>query len=115
MTLIIELSPDKEAAFKAQAQAMGLSIGQWLLLQLAEQAGPGLAAPQEPGREVRPVWEVITENMKHVPSEDLAVLPREGQARLTIMSMACPREWNEVRLCRHLLLDRAHQYGRCRP
>jgi 7-cyano-7-deazaguanine synthase in queuosine biosynthesis len=29
MTLIIELSPDKEATFKAQAQAMDLSIEQW--------------------------------------------------------------------------------------
>ena len=79
MTLIIELSPDKEAAFKAQAQAMGLSIEQWLL-RLAEQAGPGLAALQEP--EVRPVWEVFTENMKHVPSEDLAVLPRDGASQI---------------------------------
>jgi len=36
MTLTIELSPEKEAALKAQADARGLTIEQWLL-QLADQ------------------------------------------------------------------------------
>jgi len=38
MTLTIELSPEKEAALKARAQALGLTVEQWLL-QLAEQSG----------------------------------------------------------------------------
>jgi hypothetical protein len=36
MTLTIELPPEKEAAFKAEAQSRGLSVEQWLL-QIAEQ------------------------------------------------------------------------------
>ena len=31
MTLTLELAPEKEAAFKAQAQACGLSLEQWML------------------------------------------------------------------------------------
>jgi hypothetical protein len=36
MTVILDLSPEKEAVLKAQAQAYGLTVEQWLL-QLAEQ------------------------------------------------------------------------------
>ena len=39
MTVIIELSPEKEAALKAQVRARGLTIEQWLL-DLAEQHTP---------------------------------------------------------------------------
>lgn len=41
MTLTIEISPEREAAFKALAQAYGLTVEQWLL-QLAEQSEPML-------------------------------------------------------------------------
>ena len=43
MTVTIDLPPEKEAALKAQAQAQGLSVEQWLL-RLAESAA-GDAAP----------------------------------------------------------------------
>jgi hypothetical protein len=36
MTVTITLPPEKEAAFKAQAQARGLSLEQWML-EVAEQ------------------------------------------------------------------------------
>ncbi len=36
MTVTLELSPEREAVLKAQAQARGLTIEQWLL-ELAEQ------------------------------------------------------------------------------
>ena len=36
MTVILNLPPDKEAAFQAQAQARGLSLEQWML-EVAEQ------------------------------------------------------------------------------
>lgn len=39
MTLTIELSPERQAALQAQAQALGLSIEEWLLY-LAEQHVP---------------------------------------------------------------------------
>ena len=36
MTVILTLTPEKEAAFKAQAQARGLSLEQWML-EVADQ------------------------------------------------------------------------------
>ena len=39
MTLTIELSPEREAALRAQARAVGLSLEEWLL-HLAEQHVP---------------------------------------------------------------------------
>ena len=42
MTLTLELSPEREAALKAQAQARGMSIEEWLL-DLTEQIGPPAA------------------------------------------------------------------------
>jgi hypothetical protein len=39
MTLTLELSPEREAALKAQAQARGMSVEQWLL-DLTEQFAP---------------------------------------------------------------------------
>ena len=79
MTLTIELSPEKEAALKAQAQAHGLTVGQWLL-QLAGQSGP---SPVEPKTvDPRPVWEIILDNTKNVPHEDLAALPKDGASQI---------------------------------
>ena len=46
MTLTIDLSPEREAALKAQAAARGLTVEQWLL-QLAEQSGSIPALKQE--------------------------------------------------------------------
>ena len=39
MTLKLELSPEREAALKAQAHARGMSVEEWLL-ELTEQAAP---------------------------------------------------------------------------
>ena len=39
MTLTLELPPEREAALKAQAQARGMSVEQWLL-DLIEQLAP---------------------------------------------------------------------------
>ena len=39
MTVTLNLSPEKEAAFKAQAQVRGLSLEQWLL-EVADQSVP---------------------------------------------------------------------------
>ena len=39
MTVTLNLPPEKEAAFKAQAQARGLSLEQWML-EIADQQVP---------------------------------------------------------------------------
>lgn len=75
MTVTIELPPDREAAFRAHAEALGLSLEQWLL-RLAEQAGGAMAGEQT--RESRPIWDVILDNMKDVPPEEFAKLPKDG-------------------------------------
>jgi hypothetical protein len=41
MTLTLELSPEREAALKAQAQARGISVEEWLL-ELARQTRPAV-------------------------------------------------------------------------
>ena len=40
MRFMIELSPERQAAIQAQAQARGLTIEQWLLELAAQQAPP---------------------------------------------------------------------------
>ena len=79
MTLTIELSPEREAALKAHAQSSGLTVEQWLL-QLAEQSVPSPVEhkPADP----RPVWEIILDNMKSVPHEDIAALPKDGARQI---------------------------------
>jgi hypothetical protein len=42
MTLTLELSPEREAALKARAQARGMSVEEWLL-ELTKQTRPGEA------------------------------------------------------------------------
>ena len=88
MTLTIELSPDKEAAFKAQAQAMGLTIEEWLL-RLAEQAGQ---RPQEQKSDARPVWDMIAENMGTSRRKTWRCSRATAPARLITTFTACPRE-----------------------
>jgi len=80
MTLTINLSPDKEAVLKAQAQALGLTVEQWLL-RLADQATPDLASP-EPTGDQRPIWEVMLDNLKDVPPEEFARLPKDGASEV---------------------------------
>ena len=81
MTVTIELSPEKEAALKAQAQARGLTVEQWLL-KLAEQAGSLRVPMEQTSADSRPIWEIIVDNMKDVPPEDLAVLPKDGASQV---------------------------------
>jgi hypothetical protein len=44
MTVILNLPPEKEAAFKAQAHARGLSLEQWML-EVADQHLPAVSIP----------------------------------------------------------------------
>ena len=83
MTVTLDLPPEREAALKAQAQAHGLSIEQWLL-QLADQYSPDLkrAPITSENKDLHPIWEVIADNMKRVPSEDLALLPKDGASQI---------------------------------
>ena len=82
MTVTLELSPEREAALKAQAQAHGLSVEQWLL-QLADQYSPDRPPPISiEDQDLPPIWEVIADNMKSLPPEDLALLPKDGASQI---------------------------------
>jgi len=74
MTLRIDLPDDKTAALAAKARDQGLSTEEYarqiLEHDLESHSGP------------RPIWEVIAENMKDVPSEDLAALPKDGASQI---------------------------------
>jgi hypothetical protein len=78
MTLNLDLSPEREAALRAQAAARGLSVEQWLV-QLAEQSEA--LAPEAAGDE-RPIWEILAQSMKDAPREDLARLPEDGASQI---------------------------------
>ena len=82
MTVTLELSPEREAALKAQAQEHGLSVEQWLL-HLADQYSPDRPRPvSTEDQDQRPIWEVIADSMKNVPPEDLALLPKDGASQI---------------------------------
>jgi len=34
------------------------------------------------GKETRPIWDVLVENMEDVPPEDLAALPKDGASQI---------------------------------
>jgi hypothetical protein len=81
MTLTINISPEKGAAYQALAQAQGLSVEQWLT-QLVDRAAP--VAPLETSGAAdddRPIWEIFVDSMKDVPPEDLATLPKDGASQ----------------------------------
>jgi hypothetical protein len=79
-TVKIDLPDDQAAALSAKAAAQGLSLEEWFRV-LAEQSGAASPPPEE-GPETRPIWEVITDNMKSVPPEDLAALPKDGASQI---------------------------------
>jgi plasmid stability protein len=71
MTLTIELPDERQAALAAQAEAQGVSAEQYAR-QLLERA----LETAEPRR--RHISEVIRENMRKVPPEILAAMPKDG-------------------------------------
>jgi len=73
MNLLIELPEEKIAAWKAEADARGLTLESWL----QDVADKQLSSAGTKSID-RPIWEVILDNMKDVPREDLQRLPRDG-------------------------------------
>jgi len=80
MTVTIQLSDEQAAALQAQAANDGLTIDAWLQRlaeQYVQQAPP--CSPQK--RDERPIWEVIADNMKDVPPEVMAAMPKDGASQ----------------------------------
>jgi hypothetical protein len=78
MTITLPLQPQEEARLIAAAQAKGLSTDALLREALDKiLADAPEVTPQAP-RESRPIWEVILDDMKDVPLEEFAQLPKDG-------------------------------------
>ncbi len=74
MTLTIDLPDEQNAALAAKARAQGVSA--------EEYARQILAHDLELPPQRRHIWEVIAENMKDVPPEDFAALPKDGLSQI---------------------------------
>ncbi len=73
MTLTIDLPDEQTAALTAKAQAHGVTAEEYARQVLA------LDLDSQPRQEI---WDIIAENMKQVPAEDLALLPRDGASQI---------------------------------
>jgi hypothetical protein len=86
MTITLPLEPLEEARLLAVSQAKGVPpdviVREALDRLLAEQSGLAQAQAAEPKPDLRPIWEVILDNMKDVPPEDLAQLPKDGASEI---------------------------------
>jgi hypothetical protein len=81
MTLILELPDKKEAALKAKARSQGVSPEQYaetILYRDLDDESANVAAEADD----RPIWEIIVDQMKDVPPEDFAALPRDGASQV---------------------------------
>lgn len=83
MTITLPLEPQEEARLIAMAKAKGLSPDAFVreAIDRILTAAPEVE-PEEPKQDRRPIWEVIVDNMKDVPPEDLALLPRDGASQI---------------------------------
>ena len=85
MTIMLPLQPQEEARLLALAKAKGLPpdaiVREALDRVLTEQTGLAPAQTEEQ-RDPRPIWEIILDNMKDVPAEDMALLPRDGASQI---------------------------------
>lgn len=74
MSLTIELPDEQQAALAAKAEAQGITAEEYVRQILAHDL--------EASQPRRRIWEVIVENMKRVPAEDLAAMPRDGASQI---------------------------------
>jgi hypothetical protein len=104
MSLTIKLSDAQAIALQAKAAAEGLSVEEWIqrmadvppptegwvqrrreVLPSSEKRIHTVAAVEPPSdrpQQQPPIWEVIAGNMKDVPPEDFAALPKDGLSQI---------------------------------
>jgi hypothetical protein len=78
MAITLPLQPQEEARLIAAAQAKGLSTDALVREALDKILAEAPEVPPQGARESRPIWEVILDNMKDVPPEEFAKLPKDG-------------------------------------
>ena len=77
MTITLPLNPIEEARLIAAAQAKGVSADA-LVREALEEILADVPADSAQQPASRPIWELIQDNMKDVPPEEFAKLPRDG-------------------------------------
>ena len=82
----LQVRPETEARINALATASGVSVDEYLSAlvnrtPLGEE--PAASAGEAPVIRTQPrIWEVIAENMKDVPPEAFAKLPKDGASEI---------------------------------
>ena len=79
MTITLDLKPEIEQGLRAQAQAQGVSLDEFLQNVMTQATRKASAAPAAPRL---PIWDAIADSMKDVPPEDLAALPADGASQI---------------------------------
>lgn len=75
MDLTVNIPDEDVPALKAQASGVPLET---FVEQVVLERIHRPASPSDPQSRNRHIWEIIAENMKRVPREDFAVLPKDG-------------------------------------
>ena len=78
MTITLALQPQEEARLVAVAKAKGVSTDTLVREALDKILADASDTPDDLKHESRPIWDVILDNMKDVPAEEFARLPRDG-------------------------------------
>jgi len=78
MTITWPLQPQEEARLVALAHARGVSTDALVLEALDKILADAPNLPIDAETASLPIWEVILDNMKDVPSEEFARLPKDG-------------------------------------
>lgn len=82
MTTVQLQLPDRQAAaLQAQAETRGLTVEQYLR-ELLDRTGLSDAEETLVPSHARPIWEVIEEQLKDIPAEDFASLPKDGASQI---------------------------------
>jgi Arc/MetJ-type ribon-helix-helix transcriptional regulator len=71
--------PEVEALINQRLQSGAFKDAEDVILQ-ALQASP--SKPAEQNGDPRPIWDVILDNMKDVPAEEFAKLPKDGASEV---------------------------------
>jgi hypothetical protein len=79
MSLTLKLSDEEATVLHAKAAAEGLSLEEWL--RKLAQPEPTKDANRQQDRPRR-IWDIFSENMKDVPPEDFAALPKDGLSQI---------------------------------
>jgi hypothetical protein len=84
--VILTIPPELEARIQQRAHIAGLSAEKWLrrIVEQEIDSPQGTSGAEQPvkKRDSRPIWDVIANNMKKVPPEDLAALPIDGASQI---------------------------------